>query len=64
MYSKANVLDYVDAAVKQAASIHLSGQPGDILIFMTGQEDIECTCYALGERMKEVRHEGVASGII
>lgn len=33
--------DYVEAAVKQALQIHLSGLMGDILIFMPGQEDIE-----------------------
>lgn len=36
--------DYVEAAVKQALQIHLSGLMGDILIFMPGQEDIEVTC--------------------
>lgn len=34
----------MEAAVKQALQIHLSHPPGDILIFMTGQEDIETTC--------------------
>ena len=33
--------DYVEASVKQALQIHLSGLVGDILIFMPGQEDIE-----------------------
>lgn len=33
--------DYVEAAVKQALQVHLSGAPGDILVFMPGQEDIE-----------------------
>lgn len=33
--------DYVEAAVKQALQIHLSGLIGDILIFMPGQGDIE-----------------------
>lgn len=33
--------DYVEAAVKQSLQVHLSGAPGDILIFMPGQEDIE-----------------------
>ena len=44
MFSKFNCEDYVEAAVKQALQIHLSFPPGDILIFMTGQEDIEGTC--------------------
>lgn len=43
-FSKTPQEDYVDAAVKQALQIHLSPGPGDILIFMTGQEDIETTC--------------------
>ena len=43
-YGKAPCEDYVDAAVKQALTIHLSFPPGDILVFMTGQEDIEATC--------------------
>lgn len=39
--------DYVEAAVKQAVAVHLGHPPGDILIFMTGQEEIEATCFAL-----------------
>ena len=30
--------------MKQVLQIHLSLPPGDILVFMTGQEDIEVTC--------------------
>ncbi|KAI0514840.1 P-loop containing nucleoside triphosphate hydrolase protein [Xylaria bambusicola] len=33
--------DYVDQAVQQVLSIHVSMGPGDILVFMTGQEDID-----------------------
>ena len=50
-YSKMPAEDYVDAAVKQALTIHLSFPIGDILIFMTGQEDIEATCEILAERI-------------
>lgn len=45
------VEDYVDAAVKQVISIHLQSGPGDILVFMTGQEDIEATCEIIAERL-------------
>ena len=41
LFSKTPQEDYVEAAVKQALQIHLSGMSGDILIFMPGQEDIE-----------------------
>ena len=50
-YAKTPPDDYVDAAVKQALTIHLSYPPGDILIFMTGQEDIEAACTILAERV-------------
>lgn len=45
------VEDYVDAAVKQVIQIHIQSGPGDILVFMTGQEDIEATCEIIAERL-------------
>ncbi|XP_060173448.1 pre-mRNA-splicing factor ATP-dependent RNA helicase DEAH7-like [Lycium barbarum] len=53
-YSKTPCEDYVEAAVKQAMTIHITGAPGDILIFLTGQDEIEATCYALSERMEQL----------
>ena len=50
--------DYVEAAVKQALTIHLRDPPGDVLIFMTGQEEIEATCYSLAERLDSMRAAG------
>lgn len=44
--------DYVAASVKQVLSIHLQQAPGDILVFMTGQEDIEATCSILAEKIQ------------
>lgn len=46
--------DYVDAAVKQVMKIHLQMQPGDILVFMTGQEDILTTCEVLSDRITAI----------
>lgn len=54
MFSKTPQEDYVEAAVKQALAIHLSHGAGDILIFMTGQEEIETTCFALQERLDQL----------
>lgn len=51
-YSRSPCEDYVDSAVKQVLAIHVSQGPGDILVFMTGQEDIECTCELIEERLK------------
>ena len=46
-HSKSPCEDYVDSAVKQVLQIHLSLPSGDILVFMTGQEDIEITCQVI-----------------
>ncbi|CAL0322117.1 unnamed protein product [Lupinus luteus] len=54
LWSKTPVEDYVEGAVKQAMTIHITSPPGDILIFMTGQDEIEAACYALKERMEQM----------
>ncbi|KAG5519848.1 hypothetical protein PMAC_000123 [Pneumocystis sp. 'macacae'] len=54
LFSKSPCEDYVDSAVKQVLTIHLSHPPGDILVFMTGQEDIEITCQVIAERLEQL----------
>ncbi|KAI9806892.1 MAG: DEAH-box RNA helicase prp16 [Piccolia ochrophora] len=51
-FSRSPCEDYVDSAVKQVLAIHVSQGPGDILVFMTGQEDIEITCELVEERLR------------
>lgn len=41
MYSRAPVRDYVSAACDTALFIHERKPPGDILVFLTGRDDIE-----------------------
>jgi len=53
LYAKVPQEDYLEAAIKQAIQIHLSQPKGDILIFMTGQEDILATCEGISERLIE-----------
>ena len=53
-YSRSPCEDYVDSAVKQTLAIHVSQGPGDILVFMTGQEDIEVTCELIEERLRQL----------
>ncbi|KAK1736344.1 pre-mRNA-splicing factor ATP-dependent RNA helicase PRP16 [Skeletonema marinoi] len=50
-FAKSVQEDYVMAAVKQTLQIHFNSPPGDILIFMTGQEDIEGCCTVLAEKV-------------
>ena len=40
-YTKAPEADYLDAAVVSVLQIHVSQPEGDILVFFTGQEEIE-----------------------
>lgn len=56
IYTKHAVGDYVQAAVTEAVKLHVSTdvRSGDILIFMTGQEDIEATAYFIKERLLKV----------
>jgi len=58
LHSKAPVEDYVEAAVKQVMQIHLGYPKGDILVFMTGQEDIDAVCFLLQERLEELIADG------
>ncbi|ONI11704.1 hypothetical protein PRUPE_4G121400 [Prunus persica] len=53
-YNETPCEDYVEAAVKKAITIHITSTHGDILIFMTGQDEIEAACYALSERMEQL----------
>lgn len=53
-FSKVPCEDYVESAVKQTLAIHLSGSTGDILVFMTGQEDIDVTCQAVQSRLEQL----------
>lgn len=39
--------DYVEAAIRTVLQIHLYEKPGDILLFLTGEEEIEETCKRL-----------------
>ncbi|KAB2633578.1 pre-mRNA-splicing factor ATP-dependent RNA helicase DHX16 [Pyrus ussuriensis x Pyrus communis] len=40
-YTKAPEADYLDAAIVTSLQIHVTQPPGDILVFLTGQEEIE-----------------------
>ncbi|KAK3937125.1 P-loop containing nucleoside triphosphate hydrolase protein [Diplogelasinospora grovesii] len=51
MFHRSPVEDYVDQAVQQVLAIHIGKPAGDILVFMTGQEDIEVTCELVRERL-------------
>ena len=46
LYSKEPEQDYLEAALITVMQIHLSQPPGDILVFLTGKEEIDTACLA------------------
>ncbi|KAI0053412.1 P-loop containing nucleoside triphosphate hydrolase protein [Auriscalpium vulgare] len=52
LYTKEPENDYLDASLITVMQIHLSEPAGDILLFLTGQEEIDTACEILYERMK------------
>ncbi|KAG7963639.1 hypothetical protein I3843_09G128400 [Carya illinoinensis] len=52
LYTKQPESDYLDAALITVLQIHLMEPEGDILLFLTGQEEIDFACQSLYERMK------------
>ncbi|KAL4242388.1 DEAD box helicase family protein [Abortiporus biennis] len=43
-YTREPQLDYVEAAMRTVLMIHRTEDPGDILLFLTGEEEIEDAC--------------------
>ncbi|XP_044754527.1 ATP-dependent RNA helicase DHX8 [Coccinella septempunctata] len=54
LYAKEPETDYLDASLITVMQIHLREPPGDILLFLTGQEEIDTACEILYERMKSL----------
>eukprot|EP00594_Rhizosolenia_setigera_P019216 CAMPEP_0178978510 /NCGR_PEP_ID=MMETSP0789-20121207/25218_1 /TAXON_ID=3005 /ORGANISM="Rhizosolenia setigera, Strain CCMP 1694" /LENGTH=840 /DNA_ID=CAMNT_0020668295 /DNA_START=1 /DNA_END=2522 /DNA_ORIENTATION=+ len=52
LYTKEPEADYLDAALITVMQIHLSEPAGDILVFLTGQEEIDTCCETLYTRMQ------------
>ncbi|VDP08434.1 unnamed protein product, partial [Soboliphyme baturini] len=61
-YTRAPEADYIDASIISVLQIHLTQPlPGDILVFLTGQEEIDAVqealqerCRLIGTKMKEL----------
>ncbi|XP_057952241.1 pre-mRNA-splicing factor ATP-dependent RNA helicase DEAH1-like isoform X2 [Malania oleifera] len=51
-YTRAPEADYLDAAIVTALQIHVTQSPGDVLVFLTGQEEIEAAEEILKHRTR------------
>ncbi|XP_061787707.1 ATP-dependent RNA helicase DHX8-like [Nerophis lumbriciformis] len=54
LYAREPETDYLDASLITVMQIHLTEPPGDVLVFLTGQEEIDTACEILYERMKSL----------
>ncbi|XP_074281252.1 putative pre-mRNA-splicing factor ATP-dependent RNA helicase DEAH5 [Silene latifolia] len=64
LYVKEAETDYCDAALKTVLQIHLLEAEGDILLFLTGQEEIDYACEYLYQKMKALGNNQVPELII
>ncbi|XP_059558128.1 pre-mRNA-splicing factor ATP-dependent RNA helicase DHX16 isoform X2 [Myotis daubentonii] len=53
-YTKAPEADYLEACVVSVLQIHVTQPPGDVLVFLTGQEEIEAACEMLQDRCRRL----------
>ncbi|CAI9093785.1 OLC1v1029361C1 [Oldenlandia corymbosa var. corymbosa] len=51
---RTDVVDYVGQAYKKVLSIHKKLPPGGILVFLTGQREVEYLCRKLRKALKEI----------
>ncbi|XP_004504465.1 probable pre-mRNA-splicing factor ATP-dependent RNA helicase DEAH4 [Cicer arietinum] len=64
LYSKERPLNYLEAALKTALDIHVRQPEGDILIFMTGQDDIEKLVSKLEDKVRALDEGSCMDAII
>ena len=57
LFSSEPEKDYLDAALRTALQIHISEPEGDILIFLTGQEEIEDFAKKLRSELSRLEDE-------
>lgn len=54
LYTRTPETDYMEAALITVMQVHLTEPEGDILLFLTGQEEIDSACETLYARMKSL----------
>lgn len=46
--------DYLEAAIRTVVQIHVCEPPGDILVFLTGEEEIEDACKKINKEVTQM----------
>jgi pre-mRNA-splicing factor ATP-dependent RNA helicase DHX15/PRP43 len=57
-YTEAPEQDYLEAAIRTAVQIHLCEPTGDILVFLTGEEEIEDACRKIANEVRNSADAG------
>ncbi|TYJ54362.1 hypothetical protein B9479_005028 [Cryptococcus floricola] len=56
--------DYVEAAIRTVLFIHQAEDEGDVLLFLTGEEEIEDACRKIRAEGEELANKGMAGPIL
>ncbi|KAJ0979962.1 hypothetical protein J5N97_015436 [Dioscorea zingiberensis] len=54
LYTSEPEVDYLEAAIRTVVQIHMSEPPGDILLFLTGEEEIEDACRKIRKEINDL----------
>jgi ATP-dependent RNA helicase DDX35 len=55
MYAEAPVANYLTATIDTVVDIHMEKPPGDILVFLTGRDEVEGVVKQLRDRLEQMR---------
>ncbi|KAI3720398.1 hypothetical protein L6452_21314 [Arctium lappa] len=64
LYSSEQPKSYIDSSLRKAIDIHVNEPEGDILIFMTGQDDIEKLVSKLEEKIRNLEAGSCMDAIV
>ena len=53
-YTQEPERDYLEAAIRTVVQIHVNEKPGDILVFLTGEEEIEDACKKITKECQQM----------
>ncbi|XP_072979353.1 probable pre-mRNA-splicing factor ATP-dependent RNA helicase DEAH4 isoform X1 [Typha angustifolia] len=64
LYSRERPTNFLESSLKTALDIHVKEPPGDILIFMTGQDDIDKMVSKLEERVQNLEEGSCMDALV
>ena len=63
-YTQEPERDYLEAAVRTVTQIHLMEPPGDVLLFLTGEEEIEDACRKIRGEIEQAGPSAAAANVV